>query len=220
MPPATAVIFGRRLVFAPLGTAADPCESDRKTVSLDLSIADGLSPLSGDPSGLGGMGPECARSGAASAPQEAAADSAEGLLVEFHRAEGEFEDFFDEMFERLHSLSMDLLGRQRSLDLAARRQAEESKAVAECRRQFRLSLDELQQVHAEARDSRDENRRVWAEVRTAQEQSLRMYAAMREAQAALTEELRRVRTFLLGSSGPSSEQPGADTAVAAGLNTH
>jgi hypothetical protein len=151
----------------------------------------------------------------------AGADPAEGPLVEFRHAQGEFEDFFDDVFVQLQSLSMELLGRRASLNLGERPQSEELKAVADCRRQFRLCLEELQEVQAEAREAREETMRVWAEVRAAQDQSLRQYADLREVHAVLIEELQRVRSLLTrqgaGQSpdpfpaGVDNDRPGANT---------
>jgi hypothetical protein len=171
-----------------------------KTVSVDLSLA--------------GQQPPTSRSvdPPVPVPEGAAAQSAEGALVELHRAEDEFEKFFDETFARLQSLTLELVQRQQGSQAGGRLQADELRGVADCRRQFRVCLEELQEVQADARDAREETRRVWADVRAAQEQALRQYTQLGEAHAALLEELGRVRGLLETTSPVQDNQSGANTA--------
>jgi predicted nuclease with TOPRIM domain len=117
-------------------------------------------------------------------------------MAELHRAEDELERFFSTAFARLQSLTGDLVQREQAARAAARRQAEDSRAVADCRRQFRACLQELQEVQADARDAREETRRVWADVRAAQEQALRHFAQLGETHATLLGEIERVRALL------------------------
>lgn len=145
-------------------------------------------------------------------PEGAAAQSAEGALVELHRAEDEVEKFFDDTFARLQSLMLELVQRQQGSQGGVGRQADELRGVADCRRQFRVCLEELQELQADARDAREETRRVWADVRAAQEQALRQYAQLGEAHAALLAELGRVRGLLETVSPVRDNQPGANTA--------
>jgi hypothetical protein len=163
-----------------------------KTVSVDLSLAGQQPPTwrSVDPP--------------LPVPEGVAAQSAEGALVELHRAEDEVEKFFDETFARLQSLTLELVQRQQGSQAGVRLPADELRGVADCRRQFRVCLEELQEVQADARDAREETRRVWADVRAAQEQALRQYTQLGEAHAALLEELGRVRS-LLETVSPAQE---------------
>jgi ABC-type transporter Mla subunit MlaD len=169
-------------------------------VSVDLSIAEARSPTSPSEDA-----PE-------PAPAEPGTRSAEGALGELHRAEDEFQRFFDESFAGLQSLALELARRQQGVDATTRRQADELRAVTDCRRQFRACLEELQEVQADARDAREETRRVWADIRAAQEQSLRQYTELGAAHAGLLEELGRVRALLEAAFPLSKSQPDANTA--------
>ena len=129
-----------------------------------------------------------------------------GALVELHRAEDEFEKFFDETFARLQSLTLELVQRQQGSQAGGRLQADELRGVADCRRQFRVCLEELQEVQADARDAREETRRVWADVRAAQEQRCgRIHATRRGACRAAGGA--RASAIALGGRVPRAKQP-------------
>ena len=145
------------------------------------------------------------------------AQSCRDALAELHGAEDELEKFFDEASHACNPWRWNWASGSRDVQAGARRQAEAQQAVADCRRQFRVCLEELQEVQADARDAREETRRVWAEVRAAQEQALRQYTELGQAHAALLEELERVRSLLEKHdprrANPNSEIPNRETAV-------
>jgi len=102
----------------------------------------------------------------------------------------ELTGFFDDAFNQLEALSLELLARHKCLELSTQHRAEQEAAGGEHERRFGECLEEVRKLGAEVRSSHEEAKQVWAEVSAAHQKLLQDRAGLHETR----EEARRIST--------------------------